>query len=60
LKTTSPKTSTDHHSGIGVLVIEANLDQMWQAVFAPSQHWGGEETLALIPEENVPKNLAKP
>lgn len=60
LKTTFPINSTDHRSGIGLSVVEANLGQNWRALNARGIHWKKEETLALTSEELAPKNTAKP
>ena len=60
LKTTVPGNSTDHRCGIGFQVVEVNLDQVFWALIAFGLHRKKEETLALILEENVRKNPAKP
>ena len=60
LKTTGPKNSTDHRCVISFQVVEANLDQVFRALIAFGLHRKKEETLALILEENVRKDPAKP
>jgi len=61
MKPTFSGYSTDHRSGFGLLVVEANPDQDGWALNAYGLHSKKRKMLVLIPEENaLPKNPAKP
>jgi hypothetical protein len=50
LKTTVSRNSRNHRSGIGLSIVEANLDQLGWALDALDLRWKKEEALALISE----------
>ena len=51
LKTTKPRNSTDHRSGLSLSVAPTNSDQLWWAPEAFGLIWKKEQTLGLILEE---------
>jgi transposase len=53
LKSNFPGNSTDHRSGIGFLIVDADLEWACRAWKALGPSLKKEETLVLIPEENV-------
>jgi hypothetical protein len=59
LKTTEPRNSADHRSGLSLSVAQTNSNQFWWASVAFGLIWKKEDTLAHIAEENRRKNPAK-
>jgi hypothetical protein len=59
LKTTEPRNSTDHQSGLSLSVARGNSYQVWWAPDAFGLIWKKEETLALIRKENGAEDPAK-
>jgi len=51
LKTTEPRNSTDHRSGLSLSVAPTNFDQLWWAPEAFSLIWKKEQPLWLILEK---------
>jgi hypothetical protein len=51
LKTTEPRNSTDHRSGLSLSVAPTSSDQLWWAPEAFGLIWKKEQTLGLILEE---------
>ena len=59
LKTTKPRNSTDHRSGLSLSVARGNSYQVWWAPDSFGLIRKKEETLALNPEENAPQEHGK-
>jgi len=59
LKITKPRNSTDHRSGLSLLVARGNSYQVWWAPDTFGQIRKKEETLALNREENAPQEHGK-
>jgi len=51
LKTTEPRNSTDHRSGLSLSVAPTNFDQLWWAPEAFGLIWKKEQPLWLILEK---------
>jgi hypothetical protein len=51
LKTTEPRNSADHRSGLSLSVAPTNSNQLWLALEAFGLIWKKEPTLGLILEE---------
>ena len=60
LKTTKPRNSTNHRSGLSLLVARGNSYQVWWAPDGFGLIWKKEEMLALILYENGFEDPAKP
>ena len=59
LKTTEPRNSTDHRSGLSASVAPTNSDQLWWAPEAFGFIWKKEEMLALILERKRVRGYGK-
>ncbi|MBM3851006.1 MAG: hypothetical protein FJ396_12620 [Verrucomicrobia bacterium] len=53
MKSNFPGNSTNHQCGIGFVIVDADLEWACRAWKALGSSLKKEETLALIPEENV-------
>ena len=60
LKTTEPRNSSNHRSGLSLSVARGNSYQVWWAPDEFGLIWKKEEMLALILEENGSEDPAKP
>ena len=60
LKTTEPRNSSNHRSGLSLSVARGNSYQVWWDPDEFGLIWKKEETLALILEENGSEDPAKP
>jgi hypothetical protein len=59
LKTTEPRNSTDHRSGLSLSVAPTNFDQLWWAPEAFGLIWKKEQTLGLILERKRVRGSGK-
>ena len=60
LKTTEPRNSSNHRSGLSLSVARGNSYQVWWAPDEFGLIWKKEEMLALILEENGFEDPVKP